>query len=153
MPFYAGLGRRKSASSGNTGSIRRTLEDLPAAERHEWLGAQVRAAIAAVLGLEREQVGARQRLFDLGVDSLMALELRNRLQTIFDLRLSQTFVFDYPRMEAIVAFLSGELGLDDVPPEELESADSADSRVDGLGRISEDEAEELLLQELEKMSF
>ncbi len=49
--------------------------------------------------------------FDLGMDSLMAVELRNRLIRAFEgeLTISRTIVFDHPDVEALATFLSNEL--------------------------------------------
>ena len=51
----------------------------------------------------------RQRLFDLGIDSLTAVELKNRLQSGLDILLGATLVFDYPTVEALVDHLLEEL--------------------------------------------
>ena len=52
----------------------------PAGEQHEALIGYVREAVARVLRLDApEELDRRHRLMDLGVDSLMALELRQRL--------------------------------------------------------------------------
>ena len=50
--------------------------------------------------------------FDLGMDSLMAVELRNRLLRVFEgeITVSRTAVFDYPNVEALATHLSDELG-------------------------------------------
>ena len=52
------------------------------------------------------------RFFDLGMDSLMAVELRNRLNRGFTgaYVASNTVVFDYPDAAALAHFLAGELG-------------------------------------------
>ncbi len=49
--------------------------------------------------------------FDLGMDSLMAVELRNRLIRVFEGELSipRTVVFDYPDVQALSAYFSNEL--------------------------------------------
>jgi acyl carrier protein len=65
--------------------------------------------VAAVLG-ERAADGIRprQRLFDLGIDSLMAVELKNRLQSAFGIPLGATLVFDHPTVEALTDHLLEE---------------------------------------------
>ncbi len=57
--------------------------------------------------------------FDLGMDSLMAVELRNRLNRAFDGEyvVSNTAVFDYPDVSSLARHLAEELGqLNPAPP-------------------------------------
>jgi acyl transferase domain-containing protein/NADPH:quinone reductase-like Zn-dependent oxidoreductase/acyl carrier protein len=65
---------------------------------------------AAVLGYPPgETLPRTANLFDLGLDSLMAVELRNRLQTRLDGRpLSATLLFDFSTIDALCAHLGGE---------------------------------------------
>ena len=64
--------------------------------------------------------------FDLGMDSLMAVELRNRLIRIFEgvITVSNTAVFDFPSVEALAEHLAKELGDE---PDELSVAQLSDS--------------------------
>ena len=50
--------------------------------------------------------------FDLGVDSLMAVELRNRINRALagEYTASNTVIFDYPTAASLASFLSNELG-------------------------------------------
>ncbi|MXX89418.1 MAG: SDR family NAD(P)-dependent oxidoreductase [Boseongicola sp. SB0665_bin_10] len=50
--------------------------------------------------------------FDLGMDSLMAVELRNRLNRAFagQCKVSNTVVFDYPEIQALARHIGDELG-------------------------------------------
>ena len=50
--------------------------------------------------------------FDLGMDSLMAVELRNRLNRAFSgqCKVSNTVVFDYPEIQALARHIGDELG-------------------------------------------
>ncbi|MFE9870164.1 SDR family NAD(P)-dependent oxidoreductase [Micromonospora sp. NPDC005686] len=68
---------------------------------------RVEKHVAAVLGLSDGQPLARRRgLFDQGLDSLTALELRDRLAAEFGLELPTTLIFEKPTIEALAAFLA-----------------------------------------------
>ncbi|MDP6700514.1 MAG: beta-ketoacyl reductase, partial [Candidatus Latescibacteria bacterium] len=118
-------------------------------ERPRLLATHLRAEVARVLELgDPQTLEMTQRLFDLGIDSLMAVELRNRLQSALALGLSATLLFDYPTLEALVPQLLGELGLAEEVAAEQATGDAVAVEIEEL---SEEEAEALLRKELEKM--
>ncbi|MER8226352.1 SDR family NAD(P)-dependent oxidoreductase, partial [Streptomyces sp. NPDC094143] len=81
----------------------------PERRRHELL-AEVRTRAAAALGYAGvEQVGAERAFRDLGVDSLIAVELRNTLAAACGLTLPTTVVFDHPTPQALASHLHDEL--------------------------------------------
>ena len=45
----------------------------------------------------------------MGMDSLMAVQFRVRLNNLFDLRLPATLAFDYPNIQHLTAFLLNQL--------------------------------------------
>ena len=103
------------------------------------------------------QPDRRARLMDLGLDSLMAVQLRNRLSTSLRLAgpLPATLMFDYPTIEAIARYLHGALfasadphvkGLVAPRPDE-ENRAGVLQRAD-IESMSDKEAEELLLKRL-----
>ncbi|MFF5587887.1 type I polyketide synthase [Streptomyces hygroscopicus] len=94
--------------------LRRRLAGLPRASQDETLLELVRVQTAAALGhTTPETVNTRQPFKELGFDSLMAVDLRNRLTAETGLRLSATLVFDYPTPMALVGHLRDEILGDD----------------------------------------
>ena len=91
--------------------LRRRLAGLPAAEREREIARFVQGEVAAVLRL-RSTPAPEIGFFDLGMDSLMAVELRNRLNRAFagDLTLSNTAVFDHPDATRLALHLAERLG-------------------------------------------
>ncbi|HET8939559.1 MAG TPA: SDR family NAD(P)-dependent oxidoreductase, partial [Polyangiales bacterium] len=78
-------------------------------DRARQLLALVRNAAGAVLSKDPQSIEADQALKNLGLDSLMALELRNRLAADSGMRLPATLLFDYPTPRALVEYLTERL--------------------------------------------
>ncbi|MEU4268201.1 type I polyketide synthase [Streptomyces sp. NPDC026092] len=98
------------APEGAAETLRASLAGRPAAEQDHLLTELVRAEIAVVLGHSGpEAVPAGKALKDLGLDSMSAVTLRNRLGAASGLRLPATLVFDHPTPAAVAALLRAEL--------------------------------------------
>jgi myxalamid-type polyketide synthase MxaE and MxaD len=83
--------------SHTAGSILDVDALMATPDRTSALEQLVQKEAARVLGLRRGDLPDRHaRLADLGLDSLMAVTLRNRLQTVVGQRLLPTFAFEYP---------------------------------------------------------
>ncbi|MDE2945317.1 MAG: SDR family NAD(P)-dependent oxidoreductase [Gemmatimonadota bacterium] len=82
-----------------------------AAEREDLLVSFVQGEVQAVLRLSSAPAPT-VGFFDLGMDSLMAVELRNRLNRAFSgtYTAPNTLVFDYPNIAELAAHLAEELG-------------------------------------------
>ncbi|BCY13294.1 hypothetical protein L3i22_083820 [Actinoplanes sp. L3-i22] len=86
------------------------LATLAADEQETVLLDLVCGHAAAVLGHDDPRgIGAGKGFTDLGLDSLGALELRNRLAAATGLRLPATLMFDYPSPWLLARFLLAEL--------------------------------------------
>ncbi|MEU8927921.1 type I polyketide synthase [Kitasatospora sp. NPDC048545] len=116
-------GGRRTASATGTGAATMTalaarLYELRETDRLRHVVDLIRTEAAAVLGHASPQAVAADRDFhDLGIDSLTALELRNRLTAVTGLRLPATLVFDHPTPAAIADLVLAEvLGQHEEPP-------------------------------------
>jgi acyl transferase domain-containing protein/acyl carrier protein len=75
------------------------------AERRKLLDGVVKSAVGAVLKVAPTRIDPRKPIGSMGLTSLMAMELRNRLEAELDRPLSATLVWNYPTVEALVAYL------------------------------------------------
>ncbi len=91
------------------GGLAARLAGLSERERERVAGELVCLHAAAVLGHgAAEEVGAQRPFKELGFDSLMAVQLRDRLQAATGLRLPSTVVFDHPYPAALARLLVQE---------------------------------------------
>jgi acyl carrier protein len=124
--------------------------------RQELLVEFVRHETAAVLGLDQSQpVPLDTGLFELGMDSLMSVELRRRLERGTGRSLPSTLTFNYPSVGALASFLEMELssGMPEAPAAQSAAGAEpiASSPVDDdLGALSDAELEARLLARLEQ---
>ncbi|MDI1475030.1 type I polyketide synthase [Polyangium sp. y55x31] len=103
--------RRNAASEASAAptAIKQRLVSLSEPERERVLVELVRKEAAAVLGAKSQAVDPDRPLQDLGLDSLMAIELRNRLGAETGLRLPATLLFDHPTPTALAKLLRSEI--------------------------------------------
>ena len=86
------------------------LEATPPNERRLLLVAHVRRQVAQVLGISHpESIAMDTGFFDLGMDSLTSVELRNKLQSSLKCSVPSTLAFDYPKLKKLVDYLAKEL--------------------------------------------
>ncbi|QRX89543.1 type I polyketide synthase [Streptomyces noursei] len=95
---------------GEASPLRDRIGALPPAEQEKAFLAMVREEAAKVLGHPSPDTVDAQRAFrEQGFDSLMAVDLRNRLSAATGLRLPTTLLFDHPTSVAVAAYLRAEV--------------------------------------------
>ena len=138
------------------GALRRALAEAPAERRWRllltWLGEQA----AWMLGLaDAATVDPERGFHELGIDSLAALKLRNRVQAGLDISLPGTVMFNHPSIASLAARLAatelaglvrrpGAATPDDAPP-------AADAALAALDDLSDDNLAALLERQLAAM--
>ncbi|WP_437308060.1 type I polyketide synthase [Sorangium sp. So ce388] len=102
--------RPLAAAASSASSLEQRLASLSPGDRERALLDLVRSEIATVLGIRSPSaLDINRPLRELGLDSLMALELRNRLGTATGLRLQATLLFDYPTIAGLVGLIGSRL--------------------------------------------
>nr|BAF85837.1 modular polyketide synthase [Streptomyces cyaneogriseus subsp. noncyanogenus] len=108
---------RSAGSGGEVRPLRETLAGLDDRKRPAAVSRLVRRHVAWVLGADGPESVDEDRSFrDLGFDSLMAVELRNQLNTAAGIRLAATLVFDHPTPSAVARHLLDRCSPDPAAP-------------------------------------
>jgi acyl transferase domain-containing protein/NAD(P)-dependent dehydrogenase (short-subunit alcohol dehydrogenase family)/aryl carrier-like protein len=127
-----------SRESGETGFHH--LETLQAEERRAALHPIVMAQVARVLGTQPQRLDASQSLIDMGLDSLMSLQLRNWTKSTLNVTLASSTLMEQPSVEALISLLT-----DSMEPKE----DSAGPGEGALDYMEDDEIDAMLASMLE----
>ncbi len=104
------------------------LQEIPVPQRVGFVTEFLQREVQNFLRLAQPPA-ATSRFLDLGTDSLMAIELRNRLHSQFGgaFTINATAVFDYPTIGGLAEYLVGQLPESDSPPQEAESIAAPES--------------------------
>jgi myxalamid-type polyketide synthase MxaE and MxaD len=120
---------------------------LKPAERRQRLEEGIRAAVAGVLKIPAARIDARKPLGTMGLSSLLAMELRNSLEALVGRPLSATLVWNYPTMEALVAYLvAADEPAPAAAPATPATATATPLDIGDIATISDDEAALLLMR-------
>jgi malonyl CoA-acyl carrier protein transacylase len=153
-PFFADFSPVSEQPEEEQVEFSQLLAQTPVSDRRTYLMAHVCSQLAKILGFNpSEAINLKQGFFNLGMDSLTSLELRNRLQTSLRCSLPSTLVFDYPTVELLVDYLAREVL--SIEFSSISSSGKSQQSVIEVGDISaileelsEDELADLLAQEL-----
>ena len=146
----------RSAAGGPEGSAevrQRLLAVQPGRRRRTLLTEHCVAEAARVLRTGPSSVDTTVPLASMGFDSLMALELRKRLELSLGVALPATVAWRFPTIDVLVPFLAERMGVElaagiegEAPPAEIAEPSRDDGNdLDGLDGLDDSEIEALLL--------
>jgi microcystin synthetase protein McyG len=143
-PLFKNLGQ--SAKSINlvkeSSSTRRLLEEVPPGERREHLFEYVSKQVATILGI-KQMPDAEQGFLEMGIDSLLSIELRNRLEKGLEVSLPASLVFNFPNIERLVNYL-----MEQVLGWQIKIMEQTNQTDVDFTEIQQDVDKDLILQEL-----
>jgi len=136
--------------------LQQELELMHPSERRSHLEAHVRQLVSKILSIPADQFDDSQSLFDLGLDSLMSIDLRRSLEESLGKTLSSIVVFNNPTTVALVNYLATEILNLDVTSLPATETKSLDTQIDTemekfsvmLDELADDEIADLLAQKL-----
>jgi acyl transferase domain-containing protein len=115
VPRFQGAPARRSKEAPVARRDESLVQALKSAEpgprRRALLETEVRGVVAQVLKLTAARVDLDRPLRSLGIDSIMSVELRNRLEAKLGVTLSATLIWNYPTVNEMVPFLAQRMGI------------------------------------------
>lgn len=104
----------------------------PGTPRRALLREHICQQVARILEFDNSFVlDPHQPLAEVGLDSLMAIELRNMLSTSIDRQLPPTLLFEYPTIDSVYSYLA-TLVFDDEAKPAIETAAEVDPELEGI---------------------
>ena len=126
-----------------------SVVDMAPEDRRDLVTARVMKEVAQVLGIDiPESIDPERGLFDMGMDSLMSVQLRKRLETGFGRTLPKMLTFTYPTPAAITRYLLGDSAGQEKAPLTRKAAVGAMSKGKDL---SDADTTKALIRELESL--
>ncbi|MBD3305127.1 SDR family NAD(P)-dependent oxidoreductase, partial [candidate division KSB3 bacterium] len=152
-PFFEEFASQQEATVQQETGFREQLQRLSSDEQQQTLTAHIHTQVARVLGLpESEPIHPHRGFFELGMDSLSSVELRNCLQESLRCSLPSTVAFDYPTIVALRDYLATEvLGMaaaSDQPSASRGVRPSQRTDENALDQLSDEELDALLEEKL-----
>jgi len=92
----------ETRQEGKRSKVLNSLHDVAAEDRRAVLVSRLQVLIAEALETEIDEVDAGTNLYDLGFDSLMAVELRNQLSEVYAIEVGLVVLMDAQTIDSVV---------------------------------------------------
>jgi acyl carrier protein len=150
----------RAGEPGGAGTIprvrlREQLDATPPQARMDVVRGYVRDQVVKVLGLDpTSHVDPARSFFEFGLDSLMAVQLKNTLQSQLGRPLPSTLIFEYPTIEGLTTYLAQKvLGIGPAEQEEPEPSPGGQRGApERLRDLSEEDLTDLLTKKLASLA-
>lgn len=111
VPLYRGVIDHSAADvAPEVGGLAGRLASASASEQRALLESAVRAALGHILKIAPARIEPRRTFGAMGLGSLDAMELRNRLEEALGRSFSATLAWNYPTIDTLVAHLASMVG-------------------------------------------
>jgi len=140
-PMFSEVLKGSEDSHGQVSKFKEQFATSTSTERRKLLDGVVKSAVGKVLKIAPSRIDPRKPIGSMGLTSLMAMELRNRLEAELERPLSATLVWNYPTVEALVAHL---LDSGPGPVADLEAAERDLPRPDSIRAVIDLSDEQVL---------
>lgn len=131
----------------NDGLLLQQLSETPAAERQQLLTSHLQELVARVLQLDASQFSSQESLTSLGLDSMMAIEIKHRIESTLKIDISVLELLQEVTIVQLSARILASLQLGAAP---LTAAAPSTTEIQQLIEHTESEELESLLAELEQ---
>ena len=167
-PIFDDVARTDDGAASPEEPVRKmALRAQPGRQRVAALEDHVRALVARVLRQDAARIDVGKPFRTLGLDSLLGLELRTRLESSFEVRVPATLVWNYPNVSALARELArrAEIPLDEPAPpvapaqpapalpveaESTATAASLEEMLAQLEQLTDEEARRRLVEDVEE---
>jgi polyketide synthase 12/myxalamid-type polyketide synthase MxaB len=119
-------------------------------QRRAMIEDHVTGSAAEILGLRPSAIDPQLPLSEMGMDSLMAVELRNALRQSIGRQFPATLMFDYPTVAALTAYLASDVLKFDESPAQVSGSEDESDLLGSIESLSDEEVEAAFGKHMER---